>query len=149
MPGSLARPPRQEHSDKGEERNSQVSSQRSEAEDHGGDTVGAAMVEAVKPPSSGCNGKERHRAHGREAKHNTWGRYRGCRLTVQPTRRQRCHRKHREVGAEAPARPARADQASRARSTGRNSEAMATNGGEVDESPRSDGSTRRGGAIAP
>jgi hypothetical protein len=53
-----------------------------------------------------------------------------------------------EKREEAPARPAGADQASRARSTGRSSEVMATNGGEVDESPRSDGSTRRGGAIA-
>jgi hypothetical protein len=50
---------------------------------------------------------------------------------------------------EAPARPAGADRASRARSTGRSSEAMSTNGGEVDESPWSDGSARRGGAIAP
>jgi hypothetical protein len=111
------------------------------------------MVEAVKPwlkpPSRGYDGEERHRAHGRAAKHNTWGRRRVCRLAVQLTRRRRCHRKHREVGAEAPARPARADQSSRARSTGRSSEAMALNGGEVDESPWSDGSTRRGRAIAP
>jgi hypothetical protein len=59
------------------------------------------------------------------------------------------HHKHREARSEAPARPAGADQAARARSTGWSSEAMATIGGEVDESPRSDGSTRRGGAIAP
>jgi hypothetical protein len=32
--------------------NSQVSSQRSEEDGHGGDTVSAAMVEAVKPPSA-------------------------------------------------------------------------------------------------
>jgi hypothetical protein len=51
--------------------NSQVSSQRSEEEDHGGYTIGAATVVAVKPPSSGCDGEERHRAHGRTAKHNT------------------------------------------------------------------------------
>jgi hypothetical protein len=50
-------------------------------------------------------------------------------------------RKHREARAEAPARPARADQAARARSTRQSSEAMATIGGEVDESPRLEGST--------
>jgi hypothetical protein len=59
------------------------------------------------------------------------------------------HRKHQEARAEAPARPAGADQATRARPTGRSSEAMATIGGEVDESPRSGGRARRGGAIAP
>jgi hypothetical protein len=52
------------------------------------------------------------------------------------------HRKHREAGAEAPVRPARADQATSARSTGRSSEAMATIGGKVNESPWSGGSTR-------
>jgi hypothetical protein len=129
--------------------NSQVRSQRSEEEDHGGDTVSAATVVAVKPPSSGCNGKERHRAHGRMAKHSTWVRCRGCKHTVQPMRRRRYHRKHREARAEAPARPAGADRASRARSTQRSSEAMATNGGETNGSPRSDGSARRGGANAP
>jgi hypothetical protein len=66
----------------------------------------------------------------------------GCRPTDEE---MKGHRKHRE----APARPAGADQAARARSTGRSSETMATIGGEVDESPRSDGSTRRGRAIAP
>jgi hypothetical protein len=126
-----------------------VSSQRSEEEDHGGDTVGVATVVAVKPPSSVCDGEERHRAHGQTAKHSTWGRRQGCRHAVQPTRRRRYHRKHQEVGAEAPARLAGANRASRARSTGRSSEVMATNGGKADESPRSDGSTRRGGAIAP
>jgi hypothetical protein len=98
MPGLLARPPRQEHRDKGEGMNSQVSSQRSKAEDHGGDTVGAATVVAVKPPSSGCDSEERHHAHGRVAKHNNWGRHRGCRLAVQPMRRRRYHCKHQEAG---------------------------------------------------
>jgi hypothetical protein len=70
----------------------------------------------------------------------------GCRPTDKVTKG---HRKHREARAEAPVRPAGADQAARARSTGTSSEAMAMIGGEVDESPRSDGSTRRGGAIAP
>jgi hypothetical protein len=54
-------------------RNSQVSSQKSKAEDRGGDTVGIATIVAGRPPSRGCDGEERHRAHGREAKHNTWG----------------------------------------------------------------------------
>jgi hypothetical protein len=62
----------------------------------------------------------------------------GCRLTDEATKG---HRKHREARAEAPARPARADQATRARSTGQSLEAMVTIGGEVDESPRSKGST--------
>jgi hypothetical protein len=149
MPSSLARPPRQEHRDKGEGMNSQVSSQRSEAEDHGGDTVGAATVVGVKPPSSGYDGEERHRAHGRTAKHSTWGRCRGCKPVVWLMRQQRYHRKHREAGAEAPARPTGEDRASRARSTGRSSEAMAMNGGKADGSPWSDESAWRGRAIAP
>jgi hypothetical protein len=62
----------------------------------------------------------------------------GCHPTDEATKG---HRKHREAGEEAPARPAGADQAARARSTRRSSEAMATIGGEDDESPRSDGST--------
>jgi hypothetical protein len=70
----------------------------------------------------------------------------GCRPTDEATKG---HRKHREARAEAPARPAGADQASRARSTGRSSAAMVSIGGEVDESPRSGGSTWRGGAVAP
>jgi hypothetical protein len=63
----------------------------------------------------------------------------GCHPTDEATK---SHRKHREAGAEAPARPARADQAARARSTGRSSEVMAMIGGEVNESPRSGVSTR-------
>jgi hypothetical protein len=70
----------------------------------------------------------------------------GCHPTDEATK---SHRKHREAGTEAPVRPAGADQAMRARSTRRSSEAMVTIGGEVTESPRSGGSTRRGGAIAP
>jgi hypothetical protein len=70
----------------------------------------------------------------------------GCHPTDEVTK---SHRKHREARAEAPARPAGADQAARERSTGRSSEAMVMIGGDVNESPRSDGSTRRGRAIAP
>jgi hypothetical protein len=106
--------------------NSQVSSQRSEAEDHGGDTIGAATVVAVKPPSSGCDGEERHRAHGRAAKHNTWGRRRGCRLAIQPTRRRRYHRKHREAGRSS-------SEASRSRSSLEGKIHWAKLGGDGDE----------------
>jgi hypothetical protein len=70
----------------------------------------------------------------------------GCRPIDEATKG---HRKHQGARAEAPARPAGADQAARARSTGRSSAEMASIGGEVDESPRSRGSTRRGGAVAP
>jgi hypothetical protein len=62
----------------------------------------------------------------------------GCHLTDEATKG---HHKHREARAEAPARPAGADHVARARSTRRSSEAMATIGGEIDESPRSEGST--------
>jgi hypothetical protein len=90
----------------------------------------------------------RHRAHGRAAEHITGGDVgvAGCRPTDEA---MKSHRKHREARAEAPTGPARADQAARERSTGRSSAAMAAIGGEVDESPRSGGSTRRGGADAP
>jgi hypothetical protein len=70
----------------------------------------------------------------------------GCRPTDEATK---SHRKHREARAEALAGPAGADQAARARSTRRSSAAMATIGGEVDESPPSEGSTRWGGADVP
>jgi hypothetical protein len=126
MPGSLARPPRQEHRDKGEGMNSQVRSQRSEAEDHGGDTVGITTVVAVKPPSSGCDGEERHHAHGRAAKHSTWGRRRGCRPAVRPTRRRRYHHKHREAGRSS-------SEASRSRSSLEGKIHWAKLRGDVDE----------------
>jgi hypothetical protein len=70
----------------------------------------------------------------------------GCRPTDAATK---SHRKHQGARAEVPARLAGADQAARARSTERSSAAMATLGGEVDESPRSGGNTRRGRADAP
>jgi hypothetical protein len=70
----------------------------------------------------------------------------GYRPTDEATK---SHRKHREARAEALAGPVGADQAARARSTGRSSMAMAMIGGEDDESPWSGGSTRRGRADAP
>jgi hypothetical protein len=83
------------------------------------------------------------------AEHNTMAAtsgLQGCRPTDEAVK---SHCKRRGARAEAPARPAGADQAARAKSTGRSSAAMATLGGEVNESPRSGGSTRRGGADAP
>jgi hypothetical protein len=90
----------------------------------------------------------RHRARGRAAEHSTGGDVgvAGCCPTDEV---MKGHRKHRGARAEAPAEPAGADQAARARSTERSSAVMATLGGEVDESPRSGGSTRRGGVYAP
>jgi hypothetical protein len=70
----------------------------------------------------------------------------GCHPTDAATK---SHRKHRGARAKASAKRAGADQAARARSTERSSAAMATLGGEVDESLRSGGSTRQGGADAP
>jgi hypothetical protein len=76
------------------------------------------------------------------------GRRRGCRR--HPTGEAA------ETPSEAPRRGqkpqqgwAGADQATGARSTGRRAEAMATNGGETDESPRSNGRAWRRGAYAP
>jgi hypothetical protein len=66
--------------------NSQVSSERSEEEGHGGDTVGAAMVVAGRLPSRGYDGEGRHHAHDQEAKHNTWEATSGLQAAVQPTR---------------------------------------------------------------
>jgi hypothetical protein len=113
---------------------------------------------ATRRRSHGCGRKAtiqrlrrqggRHRARGRAAEHNTGGDVgvAGCRPTDEATK---SHQKHRGARAEAPARPAGADQAARAKSTGRSSAVMATIGGEVDKSLQSGGSTRRGGADAP
>jgi hypothetical protein len=126
MPGSLARPPQHEHRDKGEEM--ELTGELTEERDRGPwrRHVGAATVVAGRPPSRGCNGK-------------------GVASCSRPSGRAQ----HQEARAKAPARPAGADQAVRARSTGRSSEAMAMIGGKVDESPWSEGSTRQGGAVAP
>jgi hypothetical protein len=101
---------------------------------------------AERPPSRGCDGKGGGIVLA--AEHSTGGDIgvAGCRPTDEVTK---SHHKHRGARVEAPARPAVADQAARARSTGRSSAAMAMIGGEVDESPRSGGSTRRGGADVP
>jgi hypothetical protein len=90
----------------------------------------------------------RHRAHDRAAEHSMAATS-GLQTAIQPTRRRGGHRKHPGARAEAPTRLARADQAAGARSTGRSSTAMAAIGAEDDESPRSEGRARRGGAHAP
>jgi hypothetical protein len=89
MPGSLARPPQHEHRDKGEEKELTGELAGKRGRRHGSDIVGAATVVAGRPPSRGCDGKERHHAHGRAAKHNTWGATSGLQAAVQPTRRRR------------------------------------------------------------
>jgi hypothetical protein len=107
------------------------------------------MVVAGRPPSRGCDGKGGGIVLMAERPSTAPGDdvgVVGSRPTDEATKG---HYKHREARAEAPARPAGADQATRVRSTGRNSEAMATIGGEVDESPRSGGRAQRDGAIAP
>jgi hypothetical protein len=87
---------------------------------------------AGRPPSRGYDGKGGGIVLA--AEHSTGGDVgvAGCRPTNEAMKN---HRKHREARAEAPAEPAGADQAARAKSTGRSSTAMATIGGEVDESP--------------
>jgi hypothetical protein len=149
MPGSLARPPQHEHRDKGEEK--ELTGELTEERDrrpwwrH----IGAATVVAGRPPSRGCDGKGGGIVLMAEQSSTAPGGdvgVAGCRPTDEATKN---HRKHREARAEAPARPAGADQATRARSTGWSSEAMAMIGGKVDESPRSGVSTRRGGIVAP
>jgi hypothetical protein len=90
----------------------------------------------------------RHRAHDRAAEHSMAATS-GLQTTIQPMRRQGGHHKHRGARAGAPARLTEVDQAVGARSTGRSSTAMAAIGGKDDETPRSGGSTRRGGADTP
>jgi hypothetical protein len=95
-----------------------------------------------RPPSRGCDGKGGDIVLTAERPSTTPGGdvgVAGCHPTDEA---MKGHRKHREARAETPARPVGADQAARARSTGRSSEVMATIGGEVDESPWSEGSTR-------
>jgi hypothetical protein len=106
------------------------------------------MVVAARPPSRGCDGKGAascSRPSGR-AQHGGDVGVAGCHPTNAATN---SHRKHPGARAEAPARPAKADQAARARSTERSSAAMAMIGGVDDESPRLGGSARRGGAHVP
>jgi hypothetical protein len=134
MPGSLARPPQHEHRDKGEEK--ELTGELTEERDRGPwwRHVGTVTVVAGRPPSRGCDGKGGGIVLRAERPSTTPGGdvgVAGCRPTDEATKG---HRKHREARAEAPARPAGADQAVRARSTGQSSEVKAMIGGEVDES---------------
>jgi hypothetical protein len=149
MPGSLARSPQHEHRDKGEEK--ELTGELTEERGrrpwrrhrwHIHDCGRKATIQRLR--QRGATSCSRPRGQAQHLGGDVG--VAGYRPTDEATKG---HRKHREAGAEAPARPAGADQVARARSTGRSSEAMATIGGEVNESPRSDGSTRRGGAIAP
>jgi hypothetical protein len=83
---------------------------------------------------------EQHSAHGQTTKHHTApGEDAGVAYAIQLARRRRDHRRCREGGQKPQRDRAGADRAIGARSTGRRSEAMATNGGETDELPRSNG----------
>jgi hypothetical protein len=93
---------------------------------------------------------EQHSAHGQAAKHNTApGEDVGVVDAIQPARWRRHHHRRREGGQKPQRDRARADRATGARSTGRLTKAMATNGGKTDESPWSNGRAWRGGANAP
>jgi hypothetical protein len=109
---------------------------------------GTATVVAARPPSRGCDSKGAASCSwpsGR-AQHGGDVGVADCHPTDAATE---SHRKHRGARAETPARLTRVDQAARARSTGRSSAAIATIGGEDDETPRSGGSVRRGEADMP
>jgi hypothetical protein len=145
MPGSLARP---QYQARRRSRNSQVCSPRSRPEDHGGDMTVQATVVVARPPSRGCNGKGAASCSwpsGR-AQHGDNVGVADCHPIDAAAK---SHRKHLGARAEAPARLAGADQAARARSTGRSSAVMAAIGDEDDKSPWSGGSAWRGGAHAP
>jgi hypothetical protein len=139
MPGSLARTPQHEHRDKGEE--IELTGELTEEQ-------GRGPWRRHRRCSHGC-GREatiqrlRRRGAASCSRPSGQAQHLGAMSGLQlPSNRR--GEGHREAGAEAPARPAGADQAARARSTGRSSKAMATIRGDVDESPRSHGSTRRG-----
>jgi hypothetical protein len=122
-------------------RNSQKCSQRSKAEGHGGDMTAQPRLWQQGHHPEATTERGRHRAHGRAAEHSMAATS-GLQTAIQPTRRQGGHRKHRGARAEAPAWLAGVGQATRARSTGRSSAAMAAIGGKDDETPRSGGSAR-------
>jgi hypothetical protein len=107
-----------------------------------------ATVVVARPPSRGCDGEGAascSRPSGR-AQH---GGDVGVADSHPTNAAMRGHRKHPGARAEALTRLAGANQAAGARSTGRSSATMAAIGGEDDESPRSEGRARRGGAHAP
>jgi hypothetical protein len=151
MPGSLARPPSHERIDRGSRRRTHRWARR-----------GARRWpwRRNRRHSHGCGGEatiqwatvmaEQHSAHGQTAKHRTAsGEDAGVADAIQPERRRIHHRRRREWGQKPQRDRARADRATGAISTGRCSEAMVTNGGETNESPRSNGRAWRGRANAP
>jgi hypothetical protein len=109
---------------------------------------GVATVLAARPPSRGCDGERAascSRPSGRAQHGSDVGVADGHPTDVAT----RGHHNHPGARTRALARLAGADQAVGARSTGRSSAAMAGIGGEDDESPRSEGRARQGGAHAP
>jgi hypothetical protein len=119
------------------------------AEGHGGDTTTQPRLWQGGHHPEAATARGRHRVHGRAAEHSTMVATSGLQGYRPADEAVKSHHKHRGARAEAPVRPAGADRAARARSTGRSSAAMAMLGGEVDKTPRSGGSTHRGGADAP
>jgi hypothetical protein len=151
MPGSLARPPRHECIDRGSRRRTHRWARRGARDDHGGHTIGAAMVVAAMPPSSGLwrqrsstvltakrpsTTPHLEKTPGLQAPSNRWG---GRDTTAGA-----------EKGGKSPSKiEPKQIEPQRARSTGRRSVAMAMNGGKTDESPRSNGRAWWSGANAP
>jgi hypothetical protein len=109
---------------------------------------GAATVVAARPPSRGCTG-EGAASCSRPSGQAHHGGDVGVATAIQPTQRRGGHRKHRRARAGAPAKLAGVDQPHGRDLLGRSSTAMAAIGGEDDETPRSGGSARRGGADTP
>jgi hypothetical protein len=151
MLGSLARPPSHERIDRGSRRRAHRWARR-----------GARRWpwRQHHRHSHGCGGEttiqwatvtvEQHSAHGQMAKHRTAsGEDARVADTFQPARWQIHHRRCQEGGQKPQQDRARADQATGVISTGRRSEAMATNSGETNKSPWSNGRAWRGGANAP
>jgi hypothetical protein len=97
-------------------RNSQECSQRSKAEDHGGDTMaqprlwqqGHRPEAATVRGTTSCSRPSGRAQHGGDV---------GVTAAIQPTRRRGGHHKHRGARAGAPTKLARVDQAAWARST--------------------------------
>jgi hypothetical protein len=161
MPGSLARPPRHEHSDRGV--GGRLTEELAEEleEDHGGDTVGATTALASKrhhPVCYGDGGAAQNPWPSGQAHHRTWGRRRGCRR--HPTSGDGGDATAgTESGVETPVRSSRRRSSRRGEidrgdAQGRDrprrrAGAMATNGGKIDESLRSDGRAWGDEANAP
>jgi hypothetical protein len=138
MPGSLARPPNNEHRDR-EDRGKLTGELAEELEgDQGGNTVSAAMVVAAQ-----CHrlvdhdGEDVAPCHG-QAQCHTWETpgLQECHPTREAVETQQQVPRRR---AGATARPGQSRSSRRGRDRlGRRAEAMATHGGETARSPRSE-----------